>query len=421
MVESSNGNDPSIVEYYKQLKALSASKQRPKVEKLQTFVDNLDAYTGDLKIPVMCAYEMMHHTYKSGLAKNRMSHTRQQVQNMKDSNSVKSNSMKRDRITKISKYDCIPAQLVDCTSTAIKVAAVLFMRIPGPDSLKRDLITAIINDNSTVMSVSNIIDLCKQPATQIRSYINSMEHSSMDEKCRKQMLCALIELSELLKDRTLSKFAMFISLKGYISLILHYMDKNQLDNIAVYDPLINMYIDESVAKSNQENERTAIYNQFKENKKAVVHVIIDAVSLAHKKMSAPTPSKGNLFKPEQKYQYYKGVLNYTRDINTTWHLENGRRYRIQTYNDCLYDVLGSTLETDDGQTKESEMYDKMSWMDRLNLVRLRPNILVEEATGSELNNYRGSSTDITISWFDDNKISCSKTITIKKHDSKKSN
>ncbi|AUQ43970.1 putative gp83-like protein [Esparto virus] len=420
-MENKLSENAETIEYYKLVKSQCILGKLPKVESDSQFISKLDKMSDDLKIPLVSAFVMLNNAYKSELSLNRAKTIKQNIHSRDGSVAAKRPRVELSASPKLNKLDFISSHFSKCTSKAIKIAVALFLRPSYSEPLKRDFIFSILNDDSSEQKVSDIIELCQDNIGKSREYIKDINNLNTTEKQRKQLICALIELSEILRDRSCAKLAMCISLNGYISLIRQYLEHDHLKLITPFEPLINLYVKESIAKFTQNEERTKIQNQFKVNPKTTIQDVINGLPPVPSKVTNLS-TKACVFKPDQIYQYYKGAVNYTRDITTTYHNENGRRYRIQTYNDCLYDVLGCAIEYMDTSSPnqqsprafEYELYDKMSWIERLNLIRFRTKILIEEAKGSELNEYQGASTDMTISWFDDNDISVSKTISIKK-------
>nr|AKH40369.1 putative gp83-like protein [Kallithea virus] len=416
---------PEIINYYKSIKANGLKS--PKMENNEEFITTLDRVEDDFKIPFISTYVLINNAYRHELSSNRAKSIKQNIHAIREAKDVK---IRTEVTAKVNKFEFIPSHFYTCSSKAIKVAVALFLRPAYTETLKRDFIFSLLNHHSKTHTVSDVIDLCQKTIGDVRAFIKTVGNLNTTEKQRKQLICGLIECSELLRDRLCSKLAISVSLNGYISLISLYLKHGHLKNVIPFEPLINLYVKESIAKCTQEEERVKILNQFKVDPVATIDDVIKGLPPAPNKVSNSS-TKSCVFKPDQNYQYYKGAPNYTRDIITTYHIEHGRRYRIQTYNDCLYDVLGYTLEapnfleathsptTNGISAIEHEIYDRMSWSDRLNLIRFRTKIRIEDAKGSELNDYHGNSTDITISWFDDNEISCSKTISLKKSDNKK--
>lgn len=410
----------NIVDFYNMLK-VTPYKDVPTSHNNAGFVNRLNTHPeDDLKVAFFVAYSILNNIYRLDLSTKRAKNIRQNVHAARESGDVKGpSSIKLNGSPKTNKQDYIPELFNNCTSKAIKIAVALFLRPAYAEALKRDFIASILNDESKHQTVENVITLCTLNVGDVRTYIKNVDNVKLDIKSTKSLLCGLIEVSDFLRDRACSKLGIFINQAGYIALVQQYMMRNQFNNIVVFEPIINLYVKESIAKFNQETERARIFNQFKENPQQTIEVIINGLPQPNNKVSNAS-TKACYFKPDQKYQYYKGVPNYTRDIITTYHMENNNRYRIQTYNDCLYDVLGCTKDnvepysSPDSRSSKHELYDMLPWSERLNLIRYRTKVLIEDAKGSDLNAYQGNSADFTVEWIDDNGVVCSKTHLIKK-------
>ncbi|AYP97917.1 GrBNV gp83-like protein-like protein [Mauternbach virus] len=436
--------DPDVVEFYK---SLQANDKIPKIENEKNFIMKIDSIKDEFKVPFVATYALLNNAYKMEVSSKRAKLMKQNIQLMKETNKVKTRS---DVSLKLNKFDFIPNHFNDCSSLPIKIAVALFLKPSCTESLKRDFVFSLLNDTEVIKDVNDVIALCFIPTIGgIREYIKKVNNVSSTEKQRKNIICGLIESAEILKDRSSAKLAICISQNGYITLLTSYLEIGKLKSIIPFEPLINLYIKESIAKYTQEEERLKLYNQFKIDPEATIKDVINGLPPPPPNKVSNSSTKSMVFKNDQMYEYYKGVPNYTRDIITTYHSEGGRRYRIQTYNDCLYDVIGYTSENvysndqtittsnnpNNGTTKningnvnnngthqynypDHELYDRLSWSDRLNMVHFRTKIRIQQADSKELNEYCGNPTDITISWFDENGTCCSKTVALKKSDAK---
>lgn len=426
-----------VIEYYKMLKSMpDKATKLPKIEKDDEFIKALDK-VDDLKIPFVASYVLLNIAYKTEISSNRAKTIKQNIHSNRVESDASNGKSKSDNDqssspnskndanapSKLSKLDFIPSYFNSCTSPAIKIAVALFLKPSCAEPLKRDFVVSILNEKSPQHNVGNVIDVCRQQSIgEIRAYIKETQNLKTTDKQRKQLVCALVDASEILRDRSCAKLAICISNKGYLSLINTYVERGRFKHIIPFEPLINLYVKESIAKFTQDDERMKIHNQFSVNPMTTIKDVIAGLPPPPQSLNCVNTnkiSKSWVACAEQTFQIYKGLPNYTKDLNSTYHIENGRRYRIITYNDCLYDVIGYSYDSKDGSTPIAEIFDKMSWSDRLNVIRFRTKILVDEIKGSEINDYHGNSADITISWFDDNDISCSKTLTFKKTDSKK--
>lgn len=419
-------------DYYKALRQNLMTKpedERPKLFKpsnLKEIAQSLDNDTTKLKSSIVSFYVILVLNYRSKLTSNRQrSLQRANLKRKIDSDiSPKLNKIDDDMdmdgdSTKTNRFDCIPDYILKCESHGAKIAVVLYL-LQSYTSIKKLFILAILNDHMNQTKISDIVDICKKSVTDIRKYIKN-DNIESTEQHRKILIQALIEMSEMLKDKPCSKLAMEISPTGYVSLLKENIRHKLLHSIAPFDALINKYIKECIALHYQDTQRTIIHNQFKVNMMTTISSIIES-------LPPPTPNKVSTnsikacaFDPNQEYQYYRGSPNYTKDIVTAYYDHEGKRYKILTYNDCLYDVIGYVYESTDGQgekiTSESKLFDRESWLDRLSKVPYRTKVVISEATGSELNDFNGTA-DLTVSWLNDSGLTFTKTFTFKKRDKK---
>lgn len=410
------------MEYYKSLKAAMKAasngngngndEERYNFKPSNVFqiVESLDKDCDKFKTAFVSFYVILTNSYRTAVLLNRQKNIkliRKDASKLKTAAAVES--------TKITRAESIPAYFMDCESIPAKAAVVLFLTQGYSESMKNGLLFSILNgDKTEELNMTELMGFCRQNVEKLRKYIETANCTSTEEQ-RKSVIAALIEIAELVKERACSRLAMNISQSEYISLIRDYLKRNLLHSIAPFEALINKYLKDHIAMTNREKERTKIYNQLKVNISTTIEDIIQSIPPPER--SSKVSTKACIFKPDQIYEFYKGVPNYTRDIVSTYYHHNGRRYKILTYNDCLFDVLGYVHESSDKKTSECELFDKMSWSERIALVPYRTKILILQETGRDLNQLNCNA-DLTVSWMDENGLSCVKTFSIRKREKK---
>jgi len=206
------------------------------------------------------------------------------------------------------------------------------------------------------------------------------------------------------KDRLCSKLAYELSSKGYISLITDYLKRHNLDELISYEPLINQYIHNHVPLVKQEAERQVIHNQFKESPKSVIQDLLNKLNQQpppqQTTKNSKEPNKKTVFDSNQVYDYYKGCQNFSRDIVSVAHNHEGLMYYIQTYNDCLYDVIGCSYKNPTTDYPHDEIFiNTLSWPERLEKLPFRTKVKLSNDSGSVLNEITGNY-DIAVSYLD---------------------
>lgn len=381
---------------------------------------------GNEKEHIVTATYLLANSYKTKLwlvrARNLKSYSKQ----AKAQNDTKTRSEKSGE--KVNKLDCVTETFSESTSKEIKIAVALFLSSNLIDTIRRDLICTILNDENPKTNIEYIVDLFIQPrnaVTKVREYIKSVGNCRLDKATEMNIISALIELSELLKDKSYCKLAMEINSSRYIKLASWYLKENKIHSIVPFEAAINNYLKTSVAQCAHTSERNMVYNQFKTNPIEAITVVSD--NLQHHKKPAQRmyekskSLKSQVFSPNEPIQYHQGPTGYTRDIVATYHHLGPETYKILTYSDCLYDVIGRTTElvSSSGQkTRTDEIFDKLSWSERLQLLPdFRAKIVVKTTNGSDINSKLsdpvGDSSDITVCWFENGR-SCLKTINLKK-------
>lgn len=395
------------------------NKPPPLPENQGSLIESIDKTTGKEKKCFVTIGYILGALHKQKLSANRSRNMRAYVKNINAEKSVK--QANHDKGQKVSKLDCVTSDYSECVSTPLKLAVAVFLSPNLNDSLRRDLIATIANDVNNEKSVSYIEDLFQDPSecvAKIRNYIKNFGSTTLDKSTETYLICGLIELSELLKDKSYCKLALEINLNRYVEYLSKYMHQNIIHSIAPFEPLIAKYIHESIAKCSQDAERTAINNQFKTNPIETIENIIKGLPPLPNKLSRMS-TKTFIFKPDQMYECHKGPVAYTRDIISTYYRSGNDLYKILTYNDCLFDVIGMTTESVDAtsgqKTLKEELFNKLCWSDRIKLLpAFRAKVAISSVSGSELNEYNGAPSDVTVSWIDENGLSCSKTYLLKK-------
>lgn len=375
----------------------------------------------------------------------RLKHGQQQAHEYKTNGSVKSKSVGSAANQAIvaprtSKITTIPTSILESTCVAIKMAALMYVH--NTESI-RMLMLSVYNDKSdATKTVVSTLELSSRPTNEVRDFITRVNNTStpLEERCG--LLRALITLANAFKLPSCARLASEISDVGYTSLIKVFLDMNDanpMTNQATYEPIITKFIKDSIPRIRQAEERVSINKQMQVNVSATISKLLKTNDVTVK-------SDTNLpdINPNIEYEYYRGPINYTRDIITTYGMHEGRRYRILTYNDCLYDVIGYSIENTDSKGQrinDCEIFDHMRWSDRLRILDFYTTVSLRSAKGSELiemlsveqnidsdntidnDNEKKNNTDqtptftggdVTVNWMDEKNLSRSKTLTIKK-------
>lgn len=383
----------------------------------EDIVASLDGNCSNIKIAVVAFYNLLWRSYKDAVTNKRKRSAQQVVKGAVLTNGDEPPLAKRIKqenpmdSTKNTRIEYLPDYFLTCTSKAAKIAVMLYMIPSYTESIRKGIIFAILNGHMDNQSMHDLVELSRKSVGELRKVCPSNATTTEDQ--RKTMLGALIEIAHITRDRSSAKLAMDISQSGYISLVKNYMLRFNIKEMTIYEPIINKYLKECIALNGQEAERIRLQNQFRINSKDLVMNIIDSLPVPNNKVAA-TSTKALTFDEDQSYFFYKGVPNFSQEIVVTNFVHDGKTYVIETYNDCLFDVIGWCNETVDETTGEKQVNSDLilkgkNWQERIHMIPFRTKVLVGPITGKALNEFAGV-TDIAISWMDKNGMSCRRVI-----------
>lgn len=405
------------MDFYAKLKeAMIANVAYPVPQDMAAIIDdiNKNQELGREKESLVAVTYVLGATYKSKVSMARTKNLRKQTKDARENKSVKVMGKRTESVNKVNRSECVPDECLESNNQQIKTALALFLSARLSDAIRHGFVTAILNNPTT--SAEHIVDIFEksgESANNVREYIKSKPTMpGLDAPTTKYVICALIELSELLGDKSYCKLAMDIDAVKYGKFVQIYLDKKVIHSIVPFEPAIASYLKSSIAACEQANERQTISNQFKIQPVDTMRIIIKGLS------QLATTNKSIVFKPEEIYQCFKGQVGYTRDINFAHYPNGNTDWKVLTYSDCLYDVIGRTIDTVDVNglvTRTNELFDNLCWSDRLKLIpEFRTKVDILPISGKDLNEYSGESSDITVSWFNDDGYSCTKTYLMKK-------
>lgn len=290
---------------------------------------------------------------------------------------------------KVTKENTIPQCMLESTSLSIKLAAIVHVHC---ESMPLFMLSLINDKNAATKTVAATIAFSHKSVADIKDYINTINNLETTTKERVALVAGLVTLANAFKLPSCARLAVEITSSGYdtyIEAFLKIGDLNPITNAAAYEPIISKYIKDSVPRIQQAEERHSIAKQMQVNVSSTITNILkqlrktETVSIS----GGITSNTVADLDPDTQYEYYRGPTNYTRDIITTYCMHEGRRYRILTYNDCLYDVIGYSVENTDskGQHKnDCELFDRLKWSERLRMLDYYTTISLKSATGAEL-------------------------------------
>lgn len=412
-----------VLDYYKAM-----SNQSP--EKLvhatnpQALIKNLmnDPKSGQklelqLESSFCVTYMILNDEYRNLLAKNRL------VNGKRSANGdIKSSSMGKVKTesTKKLKFDAVPSYMMASGQKGVKMAVAAFL--VNQENIRRQCMFAVANDSRT-KTVANVVEECSKPHGEIKQFIAESAANSTEKVVKRPFVFALVMLAHLLKSTPCSKLAYDLSKKHYMDAISHNINKgadNPLSNKEAYEPLVSNYIKQHVAPINQAQQRNMMALQTKTALFNCISEILKTIDEEEKKRVSISPD-APLLNPKRIYEYFYSSNNFVRDIVTTYQEFQNKRYQVLLYNECLFDVHGSTtvVEGKDGESiLKQELFDDISWSQRLEKLDMtKINLKID--SGENILSSVPSGSDVMVSWVDKKTgLSNSKTVHIKKRTTK---
>lgn len=361
-------------------------------------------------------YWIMHRAWKQRVNDVRRSSATGKDRGELDIGDLKSSSSYH----KITRDSCIPDYILQCKSNIAKAAVVAFCMQTTKGDLRKRALFYVLSGNCE--SMENAVALALSiPSKQIRA----LEQGEPGTHALKTLVRTFVDVSDLVRDRTLNKFAMFLNEAIYLDTITAMINNasvtETVTNLVPYDALIMKYLRECVAPKSYAKEHEQIVNQFKTDPRGTLSYMINNLPKNPVKRSTFNASaKAQPFEEDRMYEVFRGKHNYNQSIVLTNINHAGRSYHISTYNDCLYDVRGSTatIILPNGEAKhEYTLYNRLPWSERLALLPYRAKIVLSKMSGEQLNEYNDSAT-LTVSWIDDAGYECSKTHVVRARSSR---
>lgn len=308
------------------------------------------------------------------------------------------------------KIESIPEYFHKCSSTAVKVAILLYLA-PAikSNNLKKNTIIKTFNDSERSETVAKFLEKCKcinDPQKEKKS--NESKSTLFCTSNVSSLLNALIEITDThpTKMAFCAKLAKDIKPEGYFSLIQQYFENDwlRLDSIAVFEPLLNEYLKNYTGALRKNKIESQKRDGFTVNPRTIIQEMIDdllADGIDFSKTQVRTLN-AETFKNDKLYDVYvyKGKGSLAPQIELISGHESG--HTILQFKSCIFDVLTAPAG--------------MSWSERVKLVK-GTYIIVKQMTGEELNNFNETA-DLAVSWFDETNVYHLKYFTFKKKHNK---
>jgi hypothetical protein len=397
-----NSGECDPVQFFKSLKNQSEKIQLPKnVEALIRETDELaineslgQILSKNYRTSFVVFSFILHSLYKKQVSETRK-RSLLKAKNNEESMKTKDNSSSG----KLQREDVLTNDILRCKSFVAMGSVAIFCLNVCRESVKRAVLLQALNGDFTSMKdVLKTVDSIKNG----KKSFNGNYPENIDIENQQRIIQALMELSEIVKDKSYSRLASTINEGIYMKVVQHYSDNNRFKTMFPVEPLMAKYLKDYVAQMYMQKEKESLQNQYNVDPKRTTMFLLDKMSKenvttnnAHRNRKTKSASK---YDNDKIYEVFKGPVNYRNHLVITNYKYNNRQYRIITYNDCLFDVIGYVSDNDEHTVKE--LYNNIPWSKRLDLLPYRAKIDLEEMTGEQLNDFHGYAS-LTVSWMED--------------------
>lgn len=283
----------------------------------------------------------------------------------------------------------VPDKTHDYTSLTARIATYLFCLREKNDASVIPGLSAIVNNQ--YKTVSDILELCRTPPTDLKRILSETKACNLDKL---NIMQSILRIGDLLHDRTLSYVFMHYSYEKYKVYCSTAVAKNVYGTSHPYWALIQLYLKTCVLRFEQRTTQQSLIRQFKINPaESLNHVMsqLDRKEQAERAQREQGTGKAYKFDPEQMYTVYESDKPFSSRIVTSSLKCDGKVYSVQTYDNCLFNVLGT----------ETESFMNMSWMDRLEAINVQmPRIVLKNRQGDKLNRINRTAY-MAVSWMND--------------------
>lgn len=331
---------------------------------------------------------------------------------------------------KFAKPICVPDYARNCRSGVIRAATTLFCLNGGgfPSGLReavkvRAMLHALYEEDGLTAgeTVERFASMSRNELRQIPMPGPDKEYTTQTQQ---MLVQTLMELSDILPDKSYAKVAAALNEEHYIGMTKVYIKHNVMKTLHPYEHLFQRYLKECVAPKRIDEEQRKIQKQYAVDPKSIITFVLSELQEASerrekkKRAKRSTNEAAAVFVDGETYEVFRGPLNYRNDLVMRNVQHGDRFYWVITYNDCLYDVIGSSLDPEQqrnenvapqtgsaapvaSQTTERDMrlYNHLPWSTRLKLIPFRGKISLQTMTSDELNRVQGPAS-LTVSWME---------------------
>lgn len=364
--------------------------------------ETIDNLSSKFKIALSIFCATLFNLYKIAIFETR----RKAMRNAKNEGTAKTRTPIGN---KVSREDTIPEEYANCRSPVAMAALTIFCLSNEKSKIRKAMLYAALsgeykNTKDALKAIRNPKSIdedgCTEPPAEMIPRI----------------IQSLLECAEIVRDKSPAKLANDIDERMYTKAVEHYSQRRTFKTMYPFEPLKLKYLKGCVGQMFMKVEHDKLVNQHKIDPQRTIKFLLDNVDNAAnntKHAMRKTRSAAVKFDPSKTYNVFIGPINYLTNLMITNYKSKGRVYRIVTYNDCLYDVMGSHLEDFSGEDQKADvqLYNSLGWDERLALLPYRAKIELRSMSGEELNSFQGHAM-ITVSWIE-NDLENSKTFEVR--------
>lgn len=237
-------------------------------------------------------------------------------------------------------------ELKSLTSYAAQIATLLIFWKSVPEKQKIYCIHAILKGK-----YQNVGDFMATISTQTEKI---PAETTSDHPATPSIVQCLIRFADWYKDLSLARLAYLLNSADYNTLIT----TKSYNTLAPYNPLINTYVNECVAKLDKQQTRKDCYEKLQVNKVAVVKQLQDAIA---EKQQLHLREKNKKWNDNEIYECYTSCLekHFPSQLQLKTIVRQGNDITLHMYKGCVFDVVAHS---------QYPQLHKLKWSERLRLI-----------------------------------------------------
>lgn len=292
----------------------------------------------------------------------------------------------------------LPEEMYKCKSLAALLVTALFcLHDYRKDIIVKTIVDIYKNKSKKYRNVSDVVELSSKPLGTIAEMFRSTdvnEYKQFDVEFKKCLSVTIMDLCELLCDKNLSYTLMALDYDLYVETAVAATAKKVYKSMFPFHAAVTEYIKKCIALCESKKKNKEILEQFEVNPQETLMLILSNLKSMReselKSTQQVTDTRKVYFDPETTYNVFRGTPHFETHVSVTCKVINDDVYQIKSYKNCVFDVIG---------TQKQGLFHDKTWLERLKTVNITPKVVVEEVSGSELNNIAGNAY-LGVSWME---------------------